>query len=131
METRRPLHLLLVFLSSPWLLLLLLLLLVVQGMSSLQFTRDDFPHDFAFGAGTSAYQVIRVCMYRRDDSEFSLNFLPDSELQRTGLTCMHVYVSFGWSFWILQYEGGAAEDGRTPSIWDTYTHSGMAYEHSQ
>uniref|UniRef100_A0A0E0DQK8 4-hydroxy-7-methoxy-3-oxo-3,4-dihydro-2H-1,4-benzoxazin-2-yl glucosidebeta-D-glucosidase n=1 Tax=Oryza meridionalis TaxID=40149 RepID=A0A0E0DQK8_9ORYZ len=74
METRRPLHPLLLF-SSPW--LLLLLLLVVQGVSSLQFTRVDFPDGFMFGAGTAAFQ----------------------------------------------YEGAAAEDGRTPSIWDTYAHS--------
>lgn len=54
METRRPLHPLLLF-SSPW--LLLLLLLVVQGVSSLQFTREDFPDGFTFGAGTAAFQV--------------------------------------------------------------------------
>uniref|UniRef100_A0A0D9ZY66 Uncharacterized protein n=1 Tax=Oryza glumipatula TaxID=40148 RepID=A0A0D9ZY66_9ORYZ len=72
METRRPLHPLLLF-FSPW----LLLLLVVQGVRSLQFTRDDFPDGFTFGAGTAAFQ----------------------------------------------YEGAAAEDGRTPSIWDTYAHS--------
>lgn len=25
---------------------------------------------------------------------------------------------------LLQYEGAAAEDGRSPGIWDTYAHSG-------
>ncbi|XP_020676273.1 beta-glucosidase 2-like [Dendrobium catenatum] len=43
-----------------------------------QYSRDDFPSEFIFGAGTSAYQ----------------------------------------------YEGAAAEEGRTPSIWDTYAHEG-------
>ncbi|KAG8067828.1 hypothetical protein GUJ93_ZPchr0005g15544 [Zizania palustris] len=66
--------------------LLLLLLLVAPAWRSeaaraaggLNFTRRDFPSDFVFGAGTSAYQ----------------------------------------------YEGAAAEDGRTPSVWDTFTHAG-------
>ncbi|KAG8067827.1 hypothetical protein GUJ93_ZPchr0005g14249 [Zizania palustris] len=49
-----------------------------RAAGGLNFTRRDFPSDFVFGAGTSAYQ----------------------------------------------YEGAAAEDGRTPSIWDTFTHAG-------
>ncbi|OWM69098.1 hypothetical protein CDL15_Pgr025285 [Punica granatum] len=44
-------------------------------------SRHDFPSDFVFGAGTSAYQV----------------------------------------------EGAANEDGRTPSIFDTYAHSGLTH----
>jgi beta-glucosidase len=61
---------------------LFLMLFICLRISSLvravhEFRRDDFPQDFVFGAGSSAYQV----------------------------------------------EGAAFEDGRTPSIWDTFTNS--------
>ncbi|KAK9281307.1 hypothetical protein L1049_004205 [Liquidambar formosana] len=57
----------------------LLLNLAATLFSSDIYSRDDFPPDFIFGSGTSAYQV----------------------------------------------EGAANEDGRTPSIWDTFTHAGI------
>ncbi|KAH9329021.1 hypothetical protein KI387_001129, partial [Taxus chinensis] len=58
--------------------------LKLQGWKEDNFTRADFPPNFIFGAGTSAYQV----------------------------------------------EGAVADDGRKPSIWDTYTHSGKMLDGS-
>ncbi|XP_031279789.1 beta-glucosidase 11-like [Pistacia vera] len=64
------------------LFLIFFIILVVKSVDcGNQFSRDDFPADFVFGSGTSAYQV----------------------------------------------EGAAAEDGRTPSIWDTFAHSGITH----
>ncbi|XP_047059687.1 beta-glucosidase 3-like isoform X1 [Lolium rigidum] len=64
----------------------LLIPLWVQDATAtdLGFTRSDFPHDFVFGAGTSAYQ----------------------------------------------YEGAVAEDGRSPSCWDNFTHAGKMVDKS-
>ncbi|XP_015693049.2 beta-glucosidase 22-like isoform X1 [Oryza brachyantha] len=57
---------------------------VAAAARALNFTRQDFPRDFVFGAGTSAYQ----------------------------------------------YEGATDEDGRTQSIWDTFTHAGRMSDKS-
>ncbi|KAF7038284.1 hypothetical protein CFC21_048490 [Triticum aestivum] len=64
----------------------LLLSLWVQDAAAagLGLTRSDFPREFVFGSGTSAYQ----------------------------------------------YEGAVAEDGRSPSNWDTFTHAGQMSDRS-
>ncbi|XP_040991677.1 beta-glucosidase 11-like [Juglans microcarpa x Juglans regia] len=65
-------------LSLSFYLLLLLNLAAALALGADKYSRDDFPPDFVFGSGTSAYQV----------------------------------------------EGAASQDGRTPSIWDTFAHAG-------
>ncbi|XP_050289341.1 beta-glucosidase 11-like isoform X37 [Quercus robur] len=62
-------------------LFLLVNISVVEVLGVDKFSRDDFPPDFVFGSGTSAYQV----------------------------------------------EGAANEDGREPSIWDSFSHSGKMH----
>ncbi|KAJ6816589.1 beta-glucosidase 11-like [Iris pallida] len=67
--------------------------------------RDDFPKEFVFGSGTSAYQVIHqnsVCV----------------------CVCTRTYISSYLMVGGLQVEGAATEDGRTPSIWDTFARAG-------
>ncbi|XP_020103307.1 cyanidin 3-O-glucoside 7-O-glucosyltransferase (acyl-glucose)-like isoform X1 [Ananas comosus] len=65
-----------------FLVLLLLTVMIMVGNGEQNgpalLSRDDFPSNFIFGSGTSAYQV----------------------------------------------EGAAAEDGRSPSVWDTFAHAG-------
>ncbi|XP_074588830.1 beta-glucosidase 22-like [Curcuma longa] len=73
-------------------ILFLLLLLAISeqgclcsgGVIEPEFSREDFPPNFIFGAGTSAYQV----------------------------------------------EGAVAEDGRSASVWDTFTQSGKMFDKS-
>ncbi|KAJ4968904.1 hypothetical protein NE237_015605 [Protea cynaroides] len=55
-----------------------------DGITAEVISREDFPSDFVFGSGSSAYQV----------------------------------------------EGAAFDDGRTPSVWDTFAHSGRAWDKS-
>ncbi|XP_071931866.1 beta-glucosidase 11-like isoform X3 [Coffea arabica] len=74
--------------SAPLIILLMLLmllqLLAVMAIARVEnFTRSDFPVDFIFGAGSSAFQV----------------------------------------------EGAAREDGRTPSIWDTFVYANKGLSH--
>ncbi|KAJ3676157.1 hypothetical protein LUZ60_003569 [Juncus effusus] len=65
-------------------ILLSFLFIFSPTLADVNFTRSDFPKDFVFGAGSSAYQI----------------------------------------------EGAVNEDGRTPSIWDTFTHEGWMSDKS-
>jgi hypothetical protein len=92
-------------------LLLLAALLPKHVVSSAAaITRGDFPEGFVFGAGTSAYQVgVGVGGV--------LLFVPGNGQRVTGTVVLK-------SVLFVQVEGAWAEDGKKPSIWDTYTHSG-------
>jgi beta-glucosidase len=106
-------------------LLLLQLLLVVapwQGgvaARALNFTRADFPRDFVFGSGTSSYQVHHVHAYQSTTHAYgeALGVFPSQFSSELG---------FSYSVLIyMQYEGATDADGRSPSIWDTFTHAGI------
>ncbi|EMS66147.1 Beta-glucosidase 3 [Triticum urartu] len=85
-------------------LLLLLLLSAAHGAAAASFTRSDFPREFVFGAATSAYQPTRHATI----------------VNPCSLVCSRIGL----------YEGAVAEDGRSPSIWDTFTHAGKMADKS-
>lgn len=73
--------------------------------------RSTFPAGFIFGTASSAYQVSIQRLYFFDSSRFI----------RCHLSMINLFNSF-LCILEFQYEGAAKEDGRGPSIWDTYTH---------
>ena len=96
-----------------------LLISLVAGLQQQQeeFRRDDFPADFVFGSGSSAYQVS-LSLSLSTFSTFSEKKL---FIYLFMYVCMYNVL---YLYIRMKVEGAAFEDGRTPSIWDTFAHSG-------
>ena len=89
--------------------------LVVLVLSTDTYSRDDFPPDFVFGSGASAYQVHNI------NSHHNLSLLSEIATARfNSANIIHVFI-------MKQVEGAANEDGRTPSIWDTFAHAAGSF----
>lgn len=96
------------------------LVVLVHGANS--FTRDNFPPGFVFGAGSSAYQVgvwwfflFYIYLYTQEKAitlDFWISwFLISSKI-------------LGLIWGLVKVEGASNQDGRTPSIWDTFAQAG-------
>ena len=91
---------------------------VSSSHESTSFNRTSFPKGFIFGTAAAAYQVtksifsmlIHVIVFF-----FFCQMSWDVKHMINIIMCTCVLSNF-------QYEGAAKEDGRGPSIWDTYTH---------
>lgn len=108
---------------SSLLLLLVLLDLVGPVISADKYSREDFPPPpaFVFGAGSYAYQVsLSSCLH-----SCMLNFyFQYGKLSKWGFSFFLVQLTKVFIAW-NQVEGAANEDGRTPSVWDTFAHQGQ------
>ncbi|PNX95286.1 beta-glucosidase 11-like protein, partial [Trifolium pratense] len=99
---------------------LVVIILLLPG-TAYSLSRDEFPSDFVFGASTSAYQSPdqlqlqdHLCYgYHHQPIPHPMCFLANP-------------LNKGKIGSFRSVEGAANEDGRKPSIWDTFAHGGNA-----
>ena len=96
------------------LLILVSVLACTEPVVATSFNRSNFPADFVFGTASSSYQVGTYFHTRINCNLalFCMNF-------RMSIFSIEMNV---FCLWIFQYEGAVKEDGKGPSISDTFSH---------